>query len=824
MNVGSVFAADLVWAGAENSTFTNLAAYGSAGYGSSAVDYIFDNDAKCEANYTSKTSGNVVTSVSSSTGFTVITPSAGTVKIYATSDNNNDDAILTYTAKNTETVISNDSDKTVKNRKTAAQVSVSFDVNAADTITITSTKNLFVRRVEFTATKVDGGENTNTTTTTTNTTTTTTTTETTTKEEAVETTTSSIVYPSKAVEMKQYVPSYSTDYNDVYFKLGGNSVYNNSNNNDRLEIPRDDGKSYISFKVAQSCKINVTIGNKVVTLYNESGKAVISSQTGTISVDLTPGNYYFVNAGTSGAGETRITALSFESTAPSITGSVTVDGSAKSGVKVTLKNGTTTVGTATTDSTGAYKFDSETLGLTSGTDYTVSVAKGTAYEADVSVAVAYSGENVTADTIALTTAKYTVRFHTDIKDYKQNFIVKDSDGATAKAAAKYSDGTYCKENGAAEEIVFTSDKNTIGSSGETYRLSALNKYYEMPAGTYTIEYEGTNFTPVANGTSIPKGTTYTFTVPSVTKVNIIMQANELTDAEETAIAEINVYGALPVGTTSLKNLDVTAGDTYEGTGVTASTGSAKNGNDGVVGATSPTDGYVVFVIPTLEGGATTTYSVSITTANQSGALYAYSDTASINGSTTPVALDSNFGTYTLSLTSGKYVIKGASTAGATEVKSIAVYDYSVFEVTTKATKNGDKNNVIVVAKLKDSAVNAGTTPEKLEAGSLAVAFVTATDENLGLLQNAVSFKNSDSIYMETIDTMYEKVYADDDNLIVGGDDGYYHGFEIDGMEDDIYAVAAVLSNGQWNPDTDNVIKISKDGTAEKVTGTATVTE
>jgi hypothetical protein len=307
-----------------------------------------------------------------------------------------------------------------------------------------------------------------------------------------------------------------------------------------------------------------------------------------------------------------------------------------------------------------------------------------------------------------------------------------------------------------------------------------------------------------------------------------MQANALTENDKINIDKMTVNDALPVGTTDLKNLNVTEGAIYSATGVAAGTKSAVNNKedgtgDGVVGAASA-DGeqYVVFVIPTAEDGTATTYSVSITTANQSGALYAYSDTASINGSTTPVALDSNFGTYTLSLTSGKYVIKGASTAGATEVKSIAVYAYSVFEVTTKATVNG--NNVIVVAKLKDSAVNAGTTPEKLEAGSLAVAFTKATDTNLALLQNAVSFKNSDSIYMETIDTMYEKVYADDDTLIVGGDDGYYHGFEIEGMDGDIYAVAAVKSNGQWNPDTDNVIKISKDGTAEKVTGTATVTE
>lgn len=154
--------------------------------------------------------------------------------------------------------------------------------------------------------------------------------------------TSGIQYPSSSVEMKTYLPGgYDATSDANVFKLVENSVYNSSN--DRFEIARDDGTSYISFIVANDCQINVTVSNKIAALYNDAGNTIISDFTGSKTVDLTVGKYYFVNAGTSGTGTARITALSFVSNkAYDITPSFNMD---VTGGTVTINDVTYTSGT-----------------------------------------------------------------------------------------------------------------------------------------------------------------------------------------------------------------------------------------------------------------------------------------------------------------------------------------------------------------------------------------------------------------------------------------------------------------------------------------------
>lgn len=419
----------------------------------------------------------------------------------------------------------------------------------------------------------------------------------------------------------------------------------------------------------------------------------------------------------------------------------------------------------------------------SGKDYTMTEISGTA-AAD------------TTEDMVFAVAKYTVHFRTDIKDYKKRFVVKNSAGKIV--------------------VYFTSDSNptnhtgsSISASGyedfEDYRKDALNKYYEIPYGSYTIEYEGTNYVPYVNGEKLENSSTISFDVPTVTLLDIVMEPVENTTTEITLPT-----GELPLGLTDLSNLGVTEGETYTATGVYV--GNSVKYGDNVVAGTSSTAGYITFTVP--EG----TYNVSITTKEQAGALYTYSDNASINGSAnSSIALDSNFANYTLVLTGGTYLIKGATT-GDTKVLGITLYNYSVVEVVTATnnTDTADENaGIVVVAGLKAAAINASVRPENYNAGELGLAIAKVTDENLAALKNSVQLNSSDTINFVTIDdNMYEKVFVGE-TMIAGDDDAstieFYHAFDIYNVTEAFYAMGVVKANGVWNPDT-KIIKVETDGT------------
>jgi hypothetical protein len=687
---------------------------------------------------------------------------------------------------------------------------IDVELPSADTYTFTSGRagTMLFKAILTTGDDVKKDGTTTTTTTVSTTTTTETTTEATTttvSETTTETTSSVTPADSEYVSMKVYNLNSSTVTSKGEFSYEGLNFKSLSDlQSDHIRIT---SSGTITFKAAVPCTLTVTLTSSDLYIkggsYTTTGQLIDKDNASTQTLTLEADTEYTLTGATTS--NTRVSKLVFTAldTTPAINGKVTLDGTAKSGVTVTLSKNGTKIATATTDSNGGYSFrsDSTEYTLENGT-YTVSVAKTNAYGTG-STTVNYASAIVAAETINLVTTKYKVHFRTDIKDYKNDFIVKDEEGKSV--------------------YTFDSDDYAESNTSSKYRESTLNKYTDLPAGTYTIEYEGTNYEPVANGTSIPKGTKCSFIVPSasITLVDIKLQPVELTDT----ITYTKLNGVLPVGTTLLSNL----GEEETKTGVYfTQKASSSNDSYGKVAVTSSASegGYIVFKLDD-------TYSVSISTRNQAGALYAYADGATINGKTTPVALDSNFGTYTLTLTAGTYVIKGA-TEKNTEVTQITVYQYSAYEVMAGNLNTTDKGNLILTTQLKESAVNAGTKPEDFNAGELAVIFAQATSDNLTTLKNPQALKDyigtgeTDFFYVTIQDAMYEKIYNGDE-MICGDEDEstmeYYHGFELENATTNFYAVAAIYAGGKWNPDTEGIMLVDvTNGTATNVSSTASTTE
>jgi hypothetical protein len=479
--------------------------------------------------------------------------------------------------------------------------------------------------------------------------------------------------------------------------------------------------------------------------------------------------------------------IAFADLNTTISGSVTIDGKAASGYTVTLSNGETAV----TDSNGNYSFNST---LYTGGSYTVAV-DGNSYYSGANAAVEYKGDSVTVDTMELATKQYTVKFSTNIKDYKNYFFVLTKEYFEQNQSS-IANLTYKNKN-----ITFYWSDTTDGSNnatGEALRKFILNKETKLSAGDYVLVYMGTNFDVELDGTMLASGDNnaylynyFTVNEDSKHEVKFVPKALDLTGIK------------FPEVTLQNGTVDLTAiakGNANESNTVVATNyGSVKNSaNESIYGALTKVDGdYVSFIVP--EGR----YKVRITTSMQAACLYTADDNAKINDvANTAIAMDSNFGNYSLVLDGGKYVIKGAASS-YTVIKNITVYTGSY--VTLEKPVAGNEDNVIVALKFDGSLISGGFSLDDISGSDIGIAFAS----NSAYLSdpstlNAKISSSSENVFYVTLgdNTLYKKVYYNDEKIFgiqSEYDNDLYHGFDVAYSEDDnLYAVAITKLNGAWN--------------------------
>jgi hypothetical protein len=787
VNVSTVLAdttsdttSEIVWAGVAYESFTDLGAYDSSGYGSGNEFVFGENDA---ANYTTDGSTNVVKSIATSGSFSVYVAESGTLKIYATG-NNNGGADVGVTAENaTVTPTSVHFGARNKSEQTPVSVVIS-DVKGKATIKFTNPSNrlTWIRRVVFTPTGslTDDGTTTTTTTVTTTTTTESTTeaTTTTVSETTTETTSSSaIVYPTNAVQMDyQYLPFDSTNHGSEIY-LGNDASYDSSNS--RFEIPINKG-GYVSFKVDEDCTISVTIKNKAAALYKEGETTpIISSNTYTngTTATLKPGNYYFICEAASGT-SSRITALSFTSTTPVTSGTIT--GKVQSVKKASTDNVTiadkyTNVSTNTNNVT-IKKAEFATVTDVSGTAVlldsegntvqTVDIANGAYSFTNVdtgtySVKLTVGGVTKTVDNVTLSTTGTTVdtqsieektqlvKFTTNIKDFKKTNLPTVSYNGTD---------------------VLTLDDVTYSD-----REASVTHYAKLPSGDYTISLpDGATFDLQLSDGS--KNTSFSVGSKAITvELQFISKTLSQTVADAYEIFKNNDTGCLLAGTEGTKTYFTEEVDENTKTGYELSSGvsavDSTNPADGV--QFSSTEDYIFFK---LEKAAI----VTLTTSNRAFVLYTNDGT--INGTSTSAAVDSSYGTEDkkIILSAGTYAITtpigGSGDKGY--VRSINVSDSSPFRVTGVVA--GDKESEKYVIGTFDATKASNGTAGLASYNNFAI-LISSNEDALNLNSLKAYCTNAETQVGEKMDT---------DDTADGTDSYYIWTIESEDSTTDDYVVVA----------------------------------